>query len=510
MQENMVSIIIPVYNAEKYIYYALESIVKQTYKNFEVIIIDDCSTDNSIDIVENMGLKNVKIIKLKRHRGVSIARNIGIRTAKGRYLTFLDADDMFVKTKLERQIEFINKKAMIYGSYKYMSSDGKKVSLKIKVPEKTDYKIGLKNCRILTSTCMIDLKKIPKRYCYMPDIMNEDLATWLKILKKGYVAYGQNDVLAYYRKTRKSRSSNKFRTAYFRWKLYKNHEKLSGIKIIYYYIKYIINGCLKRLTRYVKFHEENLQIIVSTQNLDKKQIELLKNKMNVSSDYLIINQTNRIFKAENVICKNEIGLSKSRNCGIKNAKGEIILFADDDIIYDKDYKNIIYKAYDKNPKADIICFYVKSLNNNRKNKKMKSGKIGYLKSMRIVTPEISCKRSVLVKNNLFFDENYGAGTLLNRGEEQIFLYEALKKNLKVVFINKKIGIAQQEKSTWFNKYDKDFFIIQGKIFKKLSNKFYILLILQYAIRKINLYKKDCSFSNAIKYMVKGAQNNFIK
>ena len=122
--------------------------------------------------------------------------------------------------------------------------------------------------------------------------------------------------------------------------------------------------------------------------------------------------------------------------------------------------------------------------------------------MKIVSFEISFKREKIIDNNISFNESFGAGTPLNRGEEQIFLYEALKKNLKIVFVNKKIANVKQDDSSWFNEFNKNFFLIQGKVFRKLSSKFYIVLCLQYAIRKYFLYRKNIGFFKALKYMLK--------
>ena len=159
-ENNLVSIVIPVYNASKYIKETIESIERQTYKNYEAIFIDDKSTDNSIQIIESYIKQNnkLKIIKLKKHKGVSKARNIGIRIAKGRYLTFLDADDIWFDKKLEKQIDFIqsNEYEFVYCAFKFMNNEGTRVSKKINIKEKTDYEYALLNTRILTITTMID------------------------------------------------------------------------------------------------------------------------------------------------------------------------------------------------------------------------------------------------------------------------------------------------------------------------------------------------------------------
>ena len=157
MQEKLVSIIMPVHNSEKYIKQALESVKKQIYQNYEIIIIDDNSKDKTLEIIQKayINKEKIKIIRLKRHRGVAIAINVGIRNASGRY-----------------------------------------------------------------------------------------------------IADGQNEVLAYYRKSPKSRSANKFNTAHYRWKLYKEHEGLSGTYLSFCFYGYMINGILKRIKKYTNFRYE--------------------------------------------------------------------------------------------------------------------------------------------------------------------------------------------------------------------------------------------------------------
>lgn len=252
--------------------------------------------------------------------------------------------------------------------------------------------------------------------------------------------------------------------------------------------------------------KEKLQIALSIQNLNNDiEVENQIKKMNIKSKYLIINQTNKEkvdINNPNVVTKFEKGLSKSRNTAIDKSTGDIILLADDDVIYNENYEKIIYEAYKKYEDADIICFFVESRNPKRKIKRLSTGKIGFIKSMKIVSFEISFRKKSIINNKLKFDERFGAGTELNRGEEQIFLYSALKKGMKIIFVNKKIAEVEQSESSWFSKYDEKFFSIQGKIFKELASKFYLLLIVQYAIRKYFLYRKDISFFKALKCMLK--------
>ncbi len=249
IKNDLISIIIPVYNSSKYLSDTIESINKQNYTNYEAIFIDDGSNDDSVEIIERYKIQNskIKIIKIA-HQGVSKARNIGIENAKGRFLTFLDSDDIWLEKKLEKQINFIkeNDYAFVYCNFKYISDDGNNISKEIKTGTKTDYNKGLQDIRILPTTVMIDLNKIPRELCYMPNVMNEDVKTWWGILKKGFIAYGQDEVLAYYRKTKNSRSSKKYITAYYRWKLYREEENLGLGKAIYCFSQYVLNAILKR------------------------------------------------------------------------------------------------------------------------------------------------------------------------------------------------------------------------------------------------------------------------
>lgn len=249
MVDELVSIIIPVYNAEKYIKETIKTIADQTYTNWEAIFVDDCSTDKSASIIEEQLSSKIKLIRLKKNLGTAIARNAGIKEAKGRYLSFLDADDLWEKNKIEKQLEFMkeNNYHFSYTAFKFVDEKNEKQSRKISVQKELTYKEALKNTRILSIAVMIDLKYIPKKDCYMENAMNEDIATWWKLLKKGNIAYGLNDVLVYYRRHKESKTCNKLRNARYRWELYRKEEGLSILKSIYYFIHYAFYGIIKRV-----------------------------------------------------------------------------------------------------------------------------------------------------------------------------------------------------------------------------------------------------------------------
>ena len=512
-EDELVSIIIPVYNSSRYLKDAIESIKKQTYQNYEVIFVDDKSTDNSLKIIEEYkNIDNrVKLIKLAKHEGAGIARNSGIKNAKGRYLTFLDSDDILVNNKLEIQVKFMKEKNCEFtcGNYKYINDGMTKISNEVKSLEITDYSSALLDMRILTSTVMIDLSIIPKQYCYMTNMMSEEVITWIKILKRGYMAYGINKVLVYYRVSKKSRSSNKIKTGISRWNIYRKIEKLSIKKSMYCFINYIVNAIKKRSVKWSKidkYGRDDLQVLIAVQNMkDDKQIDELIKKSNVNSNYLVVNQAKESdIKNKNVITVDEKGLGKSRNRAIYNATREILLLADDDLKYDDNYADTIIKYHNKYEDAGIICFYVESKNKKRKTKRMPTGRVGLIKTMRIVSFEVSLKRKFIVENNLKFNEIFGPGAKFDRGDEQVFLCRALRKKIKIVFVNRKIGEAAQDGSTWFEGFNEKYFMIQGRVFKEMSPKYYKILIIQFIIRKYFLYCKNITIRKAIKAMFDGA------
>ncbi|MCI8470800.1 MAG: glycosyltransferase family 2 protein [Clostridia bacterium] len=249
MKEELVSIIIPVYNAEKYIEETIKTVKEQTYKNWEMILVDDKSTDRSKEIIKENLSDNIILIELSKNSGTAIARNEGTKVAKGTYISFLDADDLWDNQKIEKQLKFMqeNEYAFTYTAFQFVNEDNTKRSKKVNVQKQLDYKEALKNTRILSIAVMIDLKQIAKEECTMVNVLHEDIATWWKLLKNGHMAYGLNEVLVYYRRYGNSKASNKLRNCKYRWELYRKVEKLSVIKSIYYFLHYAFYGVIKRI-----------------------------------------------------------------------------------------------------------------------------------------------------------------------------------------------------------------------------------------------------------------------
>ena len=239
-----VSVIIPVHNSEKYILKCINSVINQTYKNLEIILIDDKSTDNSVELIKKIGDKRIKLIALKKNSGAAIARNKGIEKSSGDYICFLDSDDYWKPKKIEKQLKFIKDKAFIYSEYLYLRNNKTHTA---HVPKSLTYNQLLKNSAIFTSTVMLNRKYLEKEDIYMPNIrMGQDYGAWYKILKKINVAYGMQEVLSVYRVGNKSLSSNKFKAIKRTWNLYK-YENLPLIKRIYCFICYAYNAIKRRI-----------------------------------------------------------------------------------------------------------------------------------------------------------------------------------------------------------------------------------------------------------------------
>lgn len=247
--EPLVSIITPMYNSEKYIGETIESVLNQTYKNWEMVIVNDCSTDRGPEIVKEYQKKDsrIKFYNNEKNKGVSETRNKGIKLAKGKYIAFLDSDDLWKKEKLEKQVNFMEDNDVIlsYTAYEKMNEDGSKRGI-IEVPTKLDYKELLKNCLIGLLTSMYRKEDL-KEFRFI-NSKSEDYIFWLGILKRIKYAYGIQEPLAKYRVLNNSRSSDKIDIVKFHWHIYKNIEKLNIFSAIYYYLIYIFRG----LKRYFK------------------------------------------------------------------------------------------------------------------------------------------------------------------------------------------------------------------------------------------------------------------
>ena len=250
MNEPLVSIITPVYNAERFLSETIKSVKEQTYKNWELLLVDDCSKDNSAKIIKEFNRTDdrIKYIKLEKNSGASISRNTGIKNAKGRFIAFVDSDDLWEPEKLEIQISYMLEKKLgfTFTSYRYMKENGVKTNKVAKAPFKINYNGLLKNTIIGCSTVVID-KDIIGEF-EMPLVKRgQDTATWLQILRNEKYAYGIQKDLVNYRLVGDSLSSNKIKALKRTWNTYRNVEKLNIFKSSYVFCFYVYNAIKKRI-----------------------------------------------------------------------------------------------------------------------------------------------------------------------------------------------------------------------------------------------------------------------
>lgn len=244
----LVSIIIPVYNAEKFIRDTVASIKAQTYDNYEVLLVDDGSTDNTVSVMREIENDRIKIYE-SEGKSAAAARNTGIKNAKGRYIAFIDADDLWDPEKLSKQISFMNENdaAFSFTGYEFADENGVSVNKIVTVPHTITYRQALKNTTIFTSTVIFDLNKLSKEDIYMPFIKSEDTATWWRLLRNGVKAYGLNESLTLYRRSGSTLSSDKMEAIRRIWNLYRESEHLSVPYSAYCFIFWAIRAVIRRI-----------------------------------------------------------------------------------------------------------------------------------------------------------------------------------------------------------------------------------------------------------------------
>lgn len=248
--KTLVSIIMPCYNAERYIAQSIESVLAQTYDNWELLITDDASTDKSVEIISKYSKNDERINVLvpDEHQGISRTRNMSISRARGRFVAFLDSDDIWYPEKLEKQIKFMleNDIAFTYSSYEVIDAQGNSKSRIVKDAGVMSYKKYLKNTIICCGTVVIDREKTGHFATPIIDT-SEDMSLWLSIMRRGFAAYPVPGPLHKYRITPGSASSNKIKASADVWRVYRKLEKLSLFKSSANFICYAFNAVKKRV-----------------------------------------------------------------------------------------------------------------------------------------------------------------------------------------------------------------------------------------------------------------------
>lgn len=253
ISEELVSIIVPVYHVEKYIVETMDCVRGQTYPDWELLLVEDCGGDKCAQIIgqyaERTGDTRIRLIRQPSNMGAARARNRGLAEARGRYIAYLDADDLWMPEKLERELAFMKEKkaAFVFTGYEFANEQGMGTGKVVRVPETINYKEALKNTTIFTTTVMFDTKKIDKALLEMPIMKSEDTALWWKVLRNGYTAYGLDENLAKYRRAGRSLSSNKLEAIRRIWNLYRKAEGMSILNSAYHFCFWAFRAVKRRV-----------------------------------------------------------------------------------------------------------------------------------------------------------------------------------------------------------------------------------------------------------------------
>lgn len=286
----LVSIIVPVYRAKPYIAETIAMVVRQTYTEWELLLIEDGSPDDSAQTVRDtlrehkwnslsmdrrdaretgeeharsMEAKNVRTVEeyaddkgrrivlicKEKNEGAAAARNTGLDMADGRYIAFLDADDIWLPEKLEKELLFMQERraGFVFTAYEFGDDQANPTGKVVHVPAQMTYRQALSRTVIFTTTVLLDREIVSDKLMRMPCVESEDTATWWQILRAGNTAYGLDEVLAVYRRPMQSLSSNKLTAIRRIWNLYRRQEKLSVIRSVCYFIPWAYRATVRRL-----------------------------------------------------------------------------------------------------------------------------------------------------------------------------------------------------------------------------------------------------------------------
>lgn len=244
----LVSVIMPAYNAEKYIEQAIRSVQKQTVRSWELIVVDDCSTDKTAEQIRRLAAEDMRIIPVysETNHGAAESRNIALRQCRGEFVALLDADDVWHPQKLERELERARETDadLVYSSYAMIDEQGTRCFSDFIVEESTDLQSML-NCNTIGCSTVLMKAKVLEKRPFVTDFYHEDYVMWLSLLQAGCKAVGVRDILVDYRVARGSRSFNKLKSAKNRWRVYRDYLKLPLIPSVKAMVGYAINGLKK-------------------------------------------------------------------------------------------------------------------------------------------------------------------------------------------------------------------------------------------------------------------------
>ncbi len=247
LDPGLVSIITPAYRAATFIGATIKSVQAQDYRNWELLVVDDCSPDDTCKVVSEFCADDnrVRLIRQSENSGPARARNAALAVGRGRYVAFLDSDDIWRPGKLSAQLQFMTEQnsTLCYSEFRRISEDGSRLGRRITVPEHLGYKSLLCNTAIVTSTVIVDRAKTGA--IFMPDAPYDDFALWLLLLRSGHIACGLKKDLVRYRVVGDSVSRKKHVSAHRVWKTYREVENLGLVRSIWCFCNYAIRGWLK-------------------------------------------------------------------------------------------------------------------------------------------------------------------------------------------------------------------------------------------------------------------------
>lgn len=245
--QDLVSIITPAFNAARFVEATIASVKAQTYGNWEMLVVDDCSSDNTVEIVEQESARDsrIRLIRQIQNGGPAAARNLAIAAARGRWIAFLDSDDLWLPDKIGLQLEFQRSHAakITFTEFRRISADGLRTGHLISIPKYITYRQLLGNTAIATSTVIVD-RELSGEF-RMKAMYYDDFGCWLDLLRSGDTALGLQRDLMRYRVVSQSVSRNKHNSALQVWHTYRAIENVGFLRAIWYFLSYAMHGCLK-------------------------------------------------------------------------------------------------------------------------------------------------------------------------------------------------------------------------------------------------------------------------